>query len=195
MARKTGVTSNTAKRLVVDAGAIYFNYDTENERVAGATTEGATFTLEQEMREVEVDGFRGPMKGGRRVVEEHARITASMLELTGENLKKMIAGSQLADYTAGEAVDPTHTEVQRQTDIPPDSDYIQNVALVGRVQGSEEPIIIIIWDALADGGLELATEDGDEGSIEVQFTAHFDPTDPDTSPWAIRYPKDVEDSE
>jgi len=190
MGRKTGATTMTAKRVVVDAGALYVDYGTENERVLGATAGGATFTLEQEVREMEVDGFRGPIKGGRRVIEEHARISASLLELTSENLKLAIFGATATDYIPEGGGDATHVQVQRMTDVAEDSEY-KNVALVGRVQGSNEPIVIGLENALSDGELELETEDEEEGSVEVRFTAHFDPCDPDVSPWWVRYPKDV----
>ena len=48
MARYHGVTTETVKRLFVDAGAVYVNYDEPDERLLGATRGGNTFTIEQE---------------------------------------------------------------------------------------------------------------------------------------------------
>lgn len=193
MARQTGASANSAKRFVVDSGAIYKNYGLADEDPIGATQEGATFVVEQTTREVPVDGFRGPMKGARRVTSEMARITASILEMTTDNLTEIITGSDVTDHTAAGGGDKTHNQVQRTTDIPKDGDYLQNVALVGRVQGSNEPAVFILFDALSDGGLEIETSDEGEATLGVQFTAHFDPEDPDTSPWAIRFPADVDE--
>lgn len=193
MTRQTGATSKTAERFVIDAGALYRNYGLATEDPMGATQEGATFTVEQTVRTVPVDGFRGPMKGARRVVEETAQITANLLELTSDNLTEIITGSTVSDHTAAGEASKTHHEVQRTTDVPHDDDYLQNVALVGRVQGSNQPVVFILYDALSDGGLEVETSDQSEGVLGIQFSAHFDPTDPDTSPWAIRFPADVDE--
>lgn len=193
MSRQTGATTNTSKRFVIDAGAIYKNYGLADEDPIGATQEGATFTVEQTMREVPVDGFRGPMKGARRVVEETATITANILEMTTDNLTEIITGSDVSDHTAAGEVSKTHHEVQRTSDLPKDGDYLQNVALVGRVQGSDQPAVFILYDALSTGGLEIQTSDEEEATLGVTFTAHFDPDDADTSPWAIRFPADVDE--
>jgi hypothetical protein len=191
--RQTGASANSAKRFIVDSGAIYKNYGLADEDPMGATQEGATFTVEQTVREVPVDGFRGPMRGARRVTSEMARISASILEMTTDNLTEIITGSDVTDHTATGAAEKTHNQVQRTSDLPKDGDYLQNVALVGRVQGSDEPAVFILYDALSDGGLEMETSDESEGTVSVQFTAHFDPEDPDTSPWAIRFPSDVDE--
>jgi hypothetical protein len=49
----------------------------------------------------------------------------------------------------------------------------------------------MVYNALADEGLELAFEDKEEGILEVTFTAHYDPADLSTEPWGIRFPKIV----
>lgn len=193
MSRVTGATTNTPHRFVVDAGALYKNLGLADEDPIGATQEGATFVVEQTIRQVPVDGFRGPMRGARRVTEETARITANILEMTTDNLTEIITGSDVSSHTATGSESATHNEVQRLSDIPKDEDYLKNVALVARVQGSQQPVVFILYDALSDGGLEVETTDQEEGTLGVQFTAHFDPADPDTSPWAIRFPADVDE--
>lgn len=196
MGRQTGATSNTAQRLITDAGVLIANYEEDDERKLGATQGGVTFEVEQTIREVEIDGFRGPMKGARRITTEHARLTASLLEMTTDNLKMVLAGSPSdTEVTAEDAGSPTHTEVRRTTDIPADSEYLTNLALVARVQGSDQPIVIILYDVLADGGISIETADEGEGAPEIQFTAHMDPSEPDKSPYVVRYPLDVDDAD
>lgn len=193
MTRISGATTKSASRFVVDAGALYRNYGLADEDPIGATQEGATFTVEQTVREVPVDGFRGPMRGARRVSSEMARISANIMEMTTDNLTEIITGSEVSEHTEAGAGEKTHNEVQRTSDIPKDGDYLQNIALVARVQGSDKPAVFILYDALSDGGLEVETTDENEATLGVQFTAHFDPADPDTSPWAIRFPADVDE--
>lgn len=190
--RVTGATTESTSRFVLDSAAVYIDYEEPGERTLGATQEGATFNVEQTIRQVPIDGFRGPVKGARRVTEETARITASILEMTSENMARIITGSAVTDHTADGETNPTHNQVQRMSDLPNAGDYATNVALVGRVQGSGQPIVIILFNALSDGEIEMETTDQEEGAIEVQFTAHFDLSDPDTAPYALRFPQDVD---
>ena len=183
MARYHGVTTETVKRLFVDAGAVYLNYDELDERLLGATRGGNTFTIEQDVREIEVDGARGPVKGLRRIIEVRAQIVANLLEMTTENLKAALAGA-----TVDENTNTTHDIITRELTIK-DSDYLKNVALVGEISGSQEPVICIVKNALADGNFSVNTADKDEAGIEVTFTGHFDPENLDEEPWEIRFPK------
>ena len=180
MARKTGITKETVKHMILDAGAVYINYGTENERLYGATREGSEFEVEQDVREIEIDGVRGPLKDARRVIEEHARLTVNLLEMTAENVAAAIPGAYTED-------NGTHTSVKRSLKIS-DMEYLENIALVADYSGSGEPVVIMLKNALADGDFNLEAEDRDEATVEVQFTAHFDPEDLDKSPWEVRFP-------
>lgn len=184
MARKTGVTSETTKHMILDAGAVYLNYGEDDEILYGATRDGNEFQVEQEVREIEIDGVRGPMKGARRVVEEHVRLTVNLLEMTAENVAAAIPGASATEETNGERV------IKRSLKIS-DLEYLTNVALVADYSGStgdNEPVVIILKNALADGDFSLEAEDRDEATVEVQFTAHFDPDELDESPFEIRFP-------
>jgi hypothetical protein len=184
--RETGITTETVKRFLVDAGAVYFNYGIAGtERKAGATRGGNSFVVEQDIKEVEMDGAKGPVKGARRVIESRARITANLIEMTADNFKKALAGADSAAYPDDLA--KTHDSIRRTREIT-DADYIENIALVGNISGTNTPIILIIENALADGNLELSTEDKEEAGLEIQFTGHYDPADLDTEPWEIRFP-------
>lgn len=185
MGKTSGITKNTVKNLLLDAGAVYLNYGEPDERILGATRDGASFQVEQEVREIEIDGARGPLKGARRVISEHARITANIVEITKDNMLAALLGTESTD-------DGDHYKITRSVGYVADEDYITNVALVGEIQGSDEPFICIIKNALADGELNIETTDEDEASIELQFTAHFDPESIEESPWEIRVPKMTE---
>jgi len=179
----SGVTTETVKSMIIDAGAVFADYGETNERILGATREGASFLIEQEVREIPIDGVRGPLKGGRRVISEHARITANLLEMTPDNLSLALLGSSVDSTT-----EPDTSIITRENVFPKASEYLKNVALVGRRQDTGQDVIFIIKNPLADGNFELETTDDDEASLEVQFTAHFDPADVTISPWEIRVP-------
>ena len=66
----TGLTANTRKHLQLDAGALYKNYDpatdtpaTAAAKLIGATVGGSTFAAVPEVRQISVDGVKGPTKG------------------------------------------------------------------------------------------------------------------------------------
>ena len=193
MARNTnGLTTETVERFVIDAGAVFINLGEVSERLLGATRGGNSFVIEQDIKLIEIDGVRGPTKGARRIVESTAKITANLLELTSANIMLSIAGSDATTFTdpTSTPATNTHDEIRRTRNIS-NLDFIENVAIVGKVSGSEENIICIVYNALADEGFELSFEDREEGSLEITFTAHYDPADVNTEPWSIRFPKTV----
>ena len=193
MARKSaGVSSASVQNFVIDAGAVYVNLGEPEERLLGATRGGNSFEIEHDIKLVEIDGVRGPSMGARRVVESNARIVANLLEITTENLLLAIAGADATDYTDTSIepapLEPTHDMIRRTRNIS-DIDFIKNIAIVGRVSGSEENIICMVYNALSDEGFSLGLEDREEGVLEVTFTAHYDLDDVDTEPWAVMFPK------
>lgn len=183
-----GLRTETVDYFIVDAGAVYINYELPTERLLGATRGGNSFAIEQDVREIEMDGAPGPVKGARRIIEVRPRLTTNLLEISRENLLMAIPGATSTAYP--DATAATHDSITRTRNIV-GTDYIENVALVGTVSGSDEPIIIIVSNALNDENFEIGTEDRDETVLEVQFTGHFDPADMATEPWEIRYPRNA----
>lgn len=190
--KTTGLTTQTVSRFVINAGALYMNLGLTDERLLGATRDGVTFTIEQDVAEIEVDGSPGPFLGGRRILEVRPRIEATLLEMTPENLKLAIVGSTSADYKDGTATTATHTEITRSRGILT-TDYIANIAIVGTQVGANENFIGIIYNALMDGEISLETADSGEAGLGVTFTGHFDPAAITATgvkePWAVRIPK------
>ena len=186
-----GITGpETYENFLVDAGAVYvFDDETEVEDltdndILGATRDGNSFTVEQEIREMEVDGAKGPVKGSRRITNINAQIVANIIEMGSEKFQKALPGSVTEDYPDTE---PTHDKITRELQIALE-DY-ENVALVGEIHGKDEPIICVIKNGLADEGLSIDTSDDDEAGLEITFTAHFDPENLDEEPWEIYYPQ------
>ena len=177
---KNGITTETTQNFMIDVGAVYKNYDEDGERLLGATRDGATFAVETDYREIEIDGRRGPLKGGRRIIEVRPQMTVNLLEVTKDNLMLALTGSDSESNT-------NHDIIHRNRDIQL-SDYVDNIALVGTMSGTDTPIILIVKNAIADNEITLDTSDRDETTLEVVFTGHFDPDDLDDEPWEIRYP-------
>ena len=153
---------------------------------SGATRDGNTFTIEQEIREIPVDGQKGPVKGLRRVTRVTARITANFVEFTTDVLKLALPGATVEDYPEANR---RMMRFGRALQIAL-GDYHKNIAIVGNKSGTDQPIICGIENALADGNFEVSAADEDEATISIQFTAHFDPENLDKEPWFIRNPKE-----
>lgn len=182
-----GITTETVKNFMVGAGAVFINFGLEDERILGATSGGNTFSIEQDVREAEPDGRPGPVKGMRDIVEVRPRLSVSLMEMSAANFKMAIAGSEIRPYPDPTAA--THDEIFRNRQLNWDTDYIKNIALVGKIKGSEQPAVFMIENGLQDENIELGTEDREEAVLEVTFTGHFDPANMDEEPWKILFPK------
>ena len=195
MARKTnGLTKETVDRFVIDAGAVYLNVGEVDERLLGATRGGNEFTIDQDIKLIEIDGVKGATMGARRTVESNATLKVNLLELTSENIMLAIAGADATDYT-DPSIEPaptgaSHDRIRRTRNIS-DMDFIKSISVVGKISGSAENIIVTIYNALSDDSFELAFEDREEGALEITFTAHYDPENVEEEPWSIDFPKEI----
>lgn len=70
-------------------------------------------------------------------------------------------------------------------------DYTENVTYIGRLVGSEKPIIIQIFNAFNTNDLSIQPKDNDEASVQAIFTGHYDPNDLETPPYKIYWPKEA----
>ena len=111
MGIKSGLNVDTPGRIFVDAGAVYLNYGLPSERLLGATRGGNEFNLNREIRDIEVDGVRGSVKGLRRRTVCRPQITCNLIELSLDNLLKAIAGANSAETKATAVVDAEYLGV------------------------------------------------------------------------------------
>lgn len=175
MSLKTnGFTNSSKNHFIVDAGAIYTNVTLGEDGeftgdLLGATAGGNEFTVDQEIREIEVDGVKGRGKGLQAVTYMNPNLTVNLKELSAKNLSQIIAGGNLDE------TDTTYDVLTSKGTIE-DTDYIDNVALVGRVTGSQKPIVIVLYNVLSIEGLEMSFEDDSEVVIPVTFGGHYDET-------------------
>ena len=90
------LTANLPESIIFDAGVLYKNFVSPAEpgEILGATRGGSEFNLNAEMREVEVDGAPGPVKGLKRFVRVAPEITINLLSLTKENILMAIPGAK-----------------------------------------------------------------------------------------------------
>ena len=188
----TGLSKNTPKHLQLDAGAFLKNYDVTKDtwataketKLLGATVGGGSFSAVPTVRNIEVDGVKGAVKGLTAIDEWVVTLTANVKEITAETLKMALAGgvSAAADTPAG------YTKITAKGSID-DTDYADNITWVGRLSGSADPVIIVVKNALATNGLTISFADKSEGMIPVTVTGHYSLDDLETPPFDIYYPK------
>jgi len=187
MTRQHGISANTYKRFIIDSGVVYTGYTTfaSPGTLLGATRGGSTFTLEQEIREMEVDGAHGPVLGSRRITMVKASLAVNFIEHTLDNLKRIIVGS-------ASAVEQTNWNAITRGLTLLDADYLSDIVLIGEVSGDDDAMGIKLDNVISDGNIELALTDKEEGVIAATFTAHFTPTNlgagTDTEPWSLIWP-------
>lgn len=105
-----------------------------------------------------------------------------MLEVTTDILKTALMAN--VDSTTNSDYDI----ITGKTEIAL-SDYIDNIAIVGRVSGNLKPVIVILKNALSLDGIKFSNKDAVDNILPVTFTASIDPATPTVSPYEIRYPK------
>lgn len=191
MTRRHGITADTYKKFIIDAGAVYTGFTdfTSLGTLLGATRGGSSLVIEQEIKEMEVDGARGPVKGGRRIVMVKATLTVNFIEHKLDGLKRALVGSDSAAFL-------TSWDAITRDLVIADVDFLDDVTIVGEVSGDAGGMAIKLDNVIADGNFELTFADKEEGVVAMAFTAHFDPAllgaDDDTEPWTIYWPNEDE---
>lgn len=182
MARVTGITADTSKKLLLDAGAFFKNYQygtdtpsTASAKLLGATVGGGSFSAVPTVRRVEVDGAMGPTKGFERIDSWEVTMVVNAREITAENIKLALG-----------AADTKSNAIVGKSDID-DSDYIGNITWVGMLKGYTTPVVIVLENALSTNGFSIEFADKNEASVSITLTGHFAPGSEET-PFKIYYP-------
>lgn len=193
---RSGISATTAANMVLDAGEVWLNIDVTALEGAGTdpwalatagttpiklggTRGGNTFNPNRVIRQMPVDGAVGPIKGFNRRQSSAPVLTVNLLEITEANLEKAIAGAN--SVVAGSFDKITGGEIE-------DADYITNVAFATTLKGSDNPIVIVIQNALVMEAPEFSAVDEDETVLTVSFTGHVTAALPNTEVFAIYHP-------
>lgn len=189
-----GFTPNTAKNMQLNAGILVKNLTdiesfagtlTDDQKI-GATEGGAVFTAIPEIRNIfdGIDGARGNYKDGNVIDSWEIKITGTAKEMTAENFKLALGAADITKATEDGKYDKIAGRMEIKT-----TDYLENICWLGTLNGSTEPIIIEIKNALNVSGLTFTAEDKGSGSVDFEIQGHFDIAKPDEVPFAIYTPK------
>ena len=192
MKKYSGFTIETAKSLLLNAGAYFKNFNVGTDdfdsavaagKLIGATKGGGEFSAVPEIRQIEVDGVAGRAKGLETIDSWDIYLKANVLEVKEATIQSGLAASSVDTATN------TDYDIITASNNLEVSDYIDNITWVGTLSGSDKPVIIQIFNALNTEGLKFSTTDKAEATISLTFYAHYTQDDLDTPPFKIYYPK------
>lgn len=189
--KTTGFNDKTAENLLLDAGAVYKNFDKEtmDGDLIGATQGGNSFSFVPTIRNIEIDGVKSENVKGLTVIDDWVvNLTTNLLEVTKDTLAIALAGSTVSEH------DTDYDSIKAKNYIELE-DYLDNVAFVGKLSGSEKPVIVIIENALNTEGLSVELAEASEGVLPITFNGHVDPENLDSPPFEILYPKEPAEQE
>lgn len=176
-----GLTENTPQQIQLDAGAFFKNYDPETDTYAtakaagkclGATQGGGTITIKPTFRQISVDGAFGRVKGLADVGAWECSISATLIETTAENLRLGIGVASIEKSTT-----PAGYNIIKGKSGVEDSDFVDNITWIGKLAGSDKPLMFIIKNGLNEDGLSYQVQDENEGKIGVTFYGYNDLAD------------------
>lgn len=190
--QKTGFSEKTSENYIINAGTIYTNltYDETlgfQGELHGATSGGVTVTIEQEYRTIEVDGAgHVALKGNKALESAMASITSNMKEITAETIRRSLNGQTTEATTEA----PAGYKIVESKRYLEDTDYLDNIAVVGTLSGTNEPVIVILDNALCTSGFNVEMVDNDEAVVEQTYEAHASHAQlvADEFPWRVLFP-------
>lgn len=189
----TGFNENTAKNLMVDAGAVFVNFDIEKDTVEtaktkliGATSGGNEFEAKPKFRETKIDGVKGSVKGLKLLESWEVKLKTNLLEFHEKTFQYALAGAKVTDTTI--QTDKKFKKIEGKNYID-ETDFIDNITYIGNISGSDEPVIIQVFNCLNTEGLKIKTKDGDDIVAELEFEGHYSANKLDNPPFAIYYPE------
>ncbi len=197
----SGFTKKTPECLLMDAGAFFKNFtyepggennDTFDAAVAagkliGATKGGGEFSAVPAVRQIEVDGVKGRAAGLEVIDSWEVYIKATILETTTESIRAALCAAQVDTIS-----DAAYDVIEGKSTIDL-ADYGDNVTWIGRLSGSDQPVIIQTFNALSTDGLKITVQDKAEATIPVTFYGHYQQDSLDAPPFRIFYPKSKAD--
>lgn len=180
----SGITNKTPKHLQLDAGAFFIGFEVGTDTYAsakaagkclGATQGGGSFTAKPTLRQIDVDGAVGRVKGLTDIETWEVSMSATLLETTVDNIKAALVAAVATKGTgtevSGNGIPTNYTQIKGKAGIS-DEDYISDITWIGCLSGSTEPIIIQIKNALNEDGLNLSFAPKSEGKVALNLYSY-----------------------
>lgn len=130
--------------------------------VIGATKGGGALEITPTLREIEPDGYRGPMIGSTVNDAWTVKMRGTMMEITAANFKRVLMSAEVTPNTK-------KTVIKLRNDIKAE-DYIKSIVWVGKT--SKGAVLVDMQNVLNTNGATLTFADKAEGTIPFEFLAH-----------------------
>lgn len=183
-------SDNEIKNILLDVGTFYVNYWTETPQILGATDGGGEFNVETEFHEINFDGKKGKTMGGLRITKKNANMTVNLKEITSFAMKFATNSKEgLAKDLEGETI-TGYTRLSAKFELL-DTDYLNDLTYVGKVLGQAKPIVISIYNVLADDNFSISFADSDESTLELKVSGFWNPEEELSEVYTIDYPTGV----
>jgi hypothetical protein len=194
----SGINDNTPKNILLDTGAFFINFDlatdtyeTAKAKLLGCTAGGAKFVFKPTYRIPKADGgTKSPVRGMKFLVSWEVSMGASMLEFKKEVYQNALGASVSSVTTINTK---SYTKIEG-SNVLEDSSYKDNITWIGTISGSDEPVIIQIFNALNEEGLNFEPKDSEDIVCELNFVGHSTVSTLDKPPFAIYYPNSITDT-
>jgi hypothetical protein len=167
----------TATNLWRGTGICYKEYGEGTQREIGATRGDIKFSDDREFRHQDYNGMYGPTEGLKVITKAVQMLTFPLLDLSYQNFDDCFAGLAVSDEGA-------YHEITEDLAVAA-ADYHENITWAGERKDGKYALILI-FNALGDGKIEMNMKDKDDIVLDTQFTAHYGTATPTTPPWAIR---------
>ena len=191
MKRVTGHTAKTKQNYALNAGVLFKNFsfgtDTYDSAMSagkclGDTKGGNTFKAVPQFFSIETDGSPENTVGNTYIDFWEVTLNCNLSETTAETIKLA-----LASCTATAVSDKGYTKIVGKKDVD-DSDYIENITMITTITGSNDPIIIQVFNAYNKEGLEFKTEKKNAAVTSITFTGNYTNSNDEEPPFAIYLP-------
>lgn len=185
-----GITEATLQNLMFSAGAYYKNLKVPESDGAwtgtplGATSGGGGLTVEPEYITAELDGATVTVKGATQKVGEVGTMKINLTEFT----EGLVADAlHLVEDKTSKV---TGFKKYKTKALIDDSDYLENIAFVGKLTDGRQ-VIVIMENAICLSAFELDTKDKEQAVYELEMTCTADITQEDLNhlPIHIYFPQ------
>mgnify|MGYP001189185345 CR=1 FL=1 len=162
------LTQEQIENIQIDYGIVYVNYGAVGEAQLAPTRGGGTVTITKNIRDIEFDGRKGKTKGMQVVDEVNAMLSVPLMDTSMDNLAKAMPW---ATYAANKL-----SVKSANLGVIADSAYLTNITLFAKVIGGGYKKITL-YSAMNESDFSLAAVPKDEGIIQLEVYAHWDPKD------------------
>lgn len=174
---KSGYNDKSSNHFLLNAGAVVRDLTWSAEEgwsyeEFGASSGGSSLSLVNTLRQMEIDGLVATPVGGDLIEASEGTIELNVLEFTRNNIQAAL----LATYMASDGEEfPEGYDIIRSNATVKEENYIKNLAYIGTYGKSELPIIIIFDYAICTSGLEFESQDNNDNTMTMTFSARTDP--------------------